>query len=297
MSNSTNNSSQNAPKGALKGSDYNTSCQPTWCPGCGDFGIWTAIKNALAELKIPSHNAAIVYGIGCSGNMANTIKCYGFHSLHGRTLPVAVGIKLANHKLKVLAVAGDGDAYGEGLNHLVHTARYNSDITYIICNNHSFSLTTGQSSPTSDLGYISKTTPWGEIKQPLNPLALSISVGATFVARGAAFEIQHLTNLIKQGIKHQGFAHIDVLQQCVTFNKLNTIEWYKKRIYKLEERGHRINNKKLAWAKAQEADKLPIGVFYQSQKPVYRNGFEQLKKELLIKKKIVLNKKLLKEFV
>lgn len=306
MSSPQNNSSQNAPKGArkinvlkgaLKANDFNTPYQPTWCPGCGNFGIWTAIKNALAELGLPPSQVVIVYGIGCSGNMANTIRCYGFHSLHGRTLPVAMGVKLANQQLKVICVAGDGDAYGEGGNHLIHTARYNADVTLIVCNNHLFSLTTGQVSPTADLGMISKTTPWGEIKQPLNPLALSLAVGATFVARGAAFEIPHLTNLIKQAFVHRGFAHLDVLQQCVTLNKVNTVEWYKQRIYKLEEEGYKIDNVKKALDKALEKDKLPLGVFYQIKKPTYEQGFAQLRREALLKKNIVFKKKnLLKEF-
>lgn len=279
----------------MKPINYNTSHQPTWCPGCGNFGIWAAIKNALAELKIPSHQVIIVYGIGCAGNMNNTIKCYAFHSLHGRILPVAVGAKLANHKLKVIGVAGDGDAYGEGTNHLIHTARYNADVVYIVCNNHSFSLTTGQASPTSDLGYISKTTLWGEVKEPLNPIALSLASGATFVARGVAFDTSHLTNLIKQGIKHQGFAHIDVLQQCVTLNKVNTIAWYKKRIYHLNN--YQANDKVKALARALEKDKLPLGVFYQIQKPTYKQGFEQLRQDVLVEKSIKFElDKLIKEF-
>jgi len=276
--------------------DYNTSYKPTWCPGCGDFGIWSAIKTALAELNIMPHDVVIVYGIGCSGNMANTIKCYGFHSLHGRTLPVAVGAKLANKNLTVIAVAGDGDQYGEGTNHLIHTARYNADINLIVCNNSTFSLTTGQASPTSDLGYVSKTTPWGEIKQPLNPVALTLAAGATFVARGAAFEPKSLTELIKAAILHKGFSHIDVLQQCVTFNKLNTVQWYKERIYELIGAGHKANDLAAAYKRAEEKDKLATGIFYKVDKPVYNTGFKQLEKGLLIDKEVKFTKKLLEEY-
>jgi len=277
--------------------DYSTSYIPTWCPGCGDFGILAAIKGALAELQIPPHNLVIVYGIGCSGNMNNNIRCYAFHSLHGRTLPVAVGVKLANKKLKVITVAGDGDFYGEGGNHFLHTARYNADILAIVCNNRLFSLTTGQASPTSEIGMISKTTPFGEIKQPLNPIALSLTAGATFVARGAAFEIPHLTNLIKQGLEHKGFAHLDVFQQCVTFNKAQTIEWYKKRIYKLEESVHDINNFESALKKSLEAEKLPIGVFYKTEKPSYEEGFAQLQNAPLVEQETkYAAKELIKEF-
>ena len=277
---------------------YTTSYLPTWCPGCGDFGILAAIKNALSELQISPHSIVIVYGIGCAGNMNNNIKCYAFHSLHGRTLPVAVGVKLANKDLKVITVAGDGDYYGEGGNHFLHTARYNADILSIVCNNRLFSLTTGQSSPTSEIGMISKTTPYGEIKQPLNPIALSLAAGATFVARGAAFEIPHLTDLIKQGLEHKGFAHIDVFQQCVTFNKTQTVEWYKEKIYKLEEAGHDTNNFKAALDKSLETEKLPIGVFYETEKPSYEDGFEQLQGKPLVEQKTNYAKEeLMKEFM
>lgn len=286
------------PQKKLTPQDYNTVYPPTWCPGCGNFGIWASIKNALAELSIQPHDVVIVFGIGCSGNMANTIKCYGFHSLHGRTLPVALGAKLANKKLTVIAVAGDGDNCGEGIGHFVHTARYNANMLLIVCNNHLFSLTTGQASPTSEIGMVSKTTPWGEIKQPLNPLALSISSGATFVARGAAYEIPHLTNLVKQGIQHQGFSHIDVLQQCTTFNKRETIQWYRERVYKLDEQKHDSSNFKSALERIHEHEKLPIGVFYQVQKLTYEQGFPQLAQQPLINRKINFKaNQLVKEFI
>lgn len=273
--------------------DYNTSYKPTWCPGCGDFGIWTAIKQALAELEIPSHKVVIVYGIGCAGNMANTIKCYAFHSLHGRALPVAVGAKLANKDLTVIAVAGDGDQYGEGGNHLLHTARYNADINLIVANNQSFSLTTGQASPTSDLGYVSKTTPWGEIKQPINPMALSLSAGSTFVARSLAFDPKHLVETIKSAISHKGFSHVDVLQQCVTFNKVNTIPWYKEHTYQLEA-GHDKQNFEQAMKKASEEEKMPVGILYQTDKPVYG---EQLRGDkVLVGGEVKFGEELLKEF-
>ncbi len=283
---------------------YNTNYNPTWCPGCGNFGIWTALKNALAELGIEPRNLVIVYDIGCIGNMASTIKCYGFHSLHGRALPVAVGVKLANPKLTVLAIAGDGGAYGEGTNHFIHSARYNSDVLFLVANNRSFSLTTGQASPTSDLGFVTKTTPFGEVKQPINPIALSLSSGASFVARGVAFEPKDLTEIIKQAIQHKGFSHIDILQQCVTLNKVNTIDWYKKRIYKL--RNNKTNNLKLAFDKALETEKIPVGVFYKKDKKTYgenlsRNSIESFRdfssEVCAVEQKIEFDKKsLLKEY-
>jgi len=260
---------------------------PTWCPGCGNFIIWQAVKMALAELNIPSHKLMLSYGIGCAGNMANNIKGYAFHSLHGRALPILVGAKLANHKLTAIAITGDGDAYGEGLNHLIHTARGNADITYIINNNCSYSLTTGQSSPTSEKGYITQTTPWGEVKKPINPISLVLSAGASFVARGFVGDIKHLTELIKKGISHKGFSHIDIFQNCVTFNKVNTVEYYKKKIYKLEEeKDYDAKDKLKALEKAEETEKLPIGIFYQENRPTYESTFPQLEKEALVEKKI-----------
>jgi len=274
-------------KGKLKPEDFNTTNQPTWCPGCGDFSIWQAIKVALAELEIEPHNSIVTYGVGCASNMNNNIKTYGFHSLHGRALPVAVGAKLANHKLTVLTISGDGDTYGEGANHLIHTARYNSDITCIVCNNHSYSLTTGQASPTSKKGYKTKTTPWGEVKQPINPLSLVISAGASFVARGFAGDLEHLKELIKAGIKHKGFSHIDVMQQCITFNKNQTLGYFRKKVYKLEEeKGYDFKNKLLALEKAEETTKIPLGIFYKKSRPTYESTFPQLEKEALVEKPV-----------
>jgi len=280
----------------LNPNSFNTSVMPTWCPGCGNFIIWQAVKMALTELNIPSHKLMLSYGIGCAGNMANNIKGYTFHSLHGRALPILVGAKLANHKLTAIAITGDGDAYGEGLNHLIHTARGNADITYIINNNRSYSLTTGQSSPTSEKGYITQTTPWGEVKKPINPISLVLSAGASFVARGFVGDIKHLTELIKKGISHKGFSHIDIFQNCVTFNKVNTVEYYKKKIYKLqeklwqdnleEEKDYNAKDKLKALEKAEETEKLPIGIFYQENRPTYESTFPQLEKEALVEKKI-----------
>jgi 2-oxoglutarate/2-oxoacid ferredoxin oxidoreductase subunit beta len=282
----------------VKSTEYNTSYKPTWCPGCGDFGIWSAIKNALSELDISPHNVVITYDIGCIGNMASSVKCYGFHSLHGRALPVAVGAKLANPKLTVLSIVGDGGMYGEGTNHLIHSARYNVDVNLIVANNHSFSLTTGQSSPTSQRGYVTKTTPWGEIKKPINPIALSLSSGSSFVARATAFDIKHMTELIKQSIQHNGFSHLDVLQQCVTFNKVNTVQWIKDRVYKLEEGGYKPNNIKKALDKSLEQDKLPIGIFYKEDKKSYSEELDFSANICAVEQSVKFDKKsLLNEYV
>jgi len=261
-------------------SDLNTSIFPTWCPGCGDFSIWSALKKAIQDLQIPTHKLAIVYGIGCSGNMASSIKCFGFHGLHGRGIPVAEGIKLSNHKLHVIVVAGDGDLLGEGLNHFISTARYNHDITVILHNNQVYGLTTGQSSPTALLNTKGKTTPLGVVAQPINPVSLALNIGASHVNRGFSGDIPELTNLIKNSINHSGFSLIDVLQPCVTFNKLNTYNWFRERLTKLDKipLNQEEAQKKAGW----ENDRIHTGTFIQEKKAgnvvkitIWRNGKTQ----------------------
>lgn len=261
---------------------FNTKILPTWCPGCGNFGIWQALKQAFLELGLEPQQLFLVYDIGCFGNGANFTKTYAFHALHGRTLPVALGAKIGNKDLTVIALAGDGGAYGEGAQHFLHTARYNVDITFLVANNQRFSLTAGQASPTTREGTITKTTPFGEIKKPINPLALSLEAGASFVARGFAGEPEHLKQIIKEAVVHKGFAHVDILQPCVSFNKENTLEWYRSVIYKLEEHRYATNNKERALEKAREFErqgKMPIGVLYQEKRETYEDSILQLKGE------------------
>jgi len=275
------------PKIQKKFTDYNTPHTPTWCPGCGNYGIWTALRMAVAELGWEPHEFLVVYGIGCSGNMANIIKSYGFHGLHGRALPVAIGAKLANQKLKVIALGGDGDGYGEGGNHFIHALRGNVDITYIVHDNQVYGLTKGQMAPTTEKGEITSSTPEGVIDQPINPPALAIAAGGTFVAQGFAGDTRQLTDLIKQGIEHPGFAHLNVLQPCVTFNHHNTFPWFLKRVYKLEEQKYQPNDKVLAFKKALEwGDKIPTGVFYKEIRNTYEQGVSELKKQALIKQNL-----------
>ncbi|HHD92689.1 MAG TPA: 2-oxoacid:ferredoxin oxidoreductase subunit beta [Candidatus Portnoybacteria bacterium] len=260
--------------------NYSTSHRPTWCPGCGNWITWLAIRNALAELNIPTHQIAVSFDIGCAGNMANNIKCYSFHSLHGRALPAAVGIKLANQSLTVLAVAGDGGAYGEGLNHLIHAARENINVTYLVTDNKVYSLTTGQSCPTTFQGMETKTTPWGEVKKPINPISLAIEAGATFVARGFVGELEQLKKLIKQAIQHQGFSLIDIIQPCVTFVPEFSMEFLKSKVFALPN-DFDNRDKKLAIQAAQGSEKWPIGLFYQESRPAYEKDFPQVKGNLI----------------
>lgn len=281
-------------------SDLDTVDKPTWCPGCGNFSILTALKKAIVELKLEPHNVLVVSGVGCSGHLPQWINTYGFHSLHGRALPVATGARLANKDLTVIAVAGDGDAYGIGMSHFINAIRRNVDINYIVHDNQVYGLTTGQASPTSPKGFVSKSTPFGSMENPVNPIALAIGSGASFVARGFAGDVAHLTKLFVEGIKHKGFALIDVLQPCVTFN--NTYEYFSKRVYKLEDiKTHNPTNRLKAYEKAHEwGEKIPIGVFYKEHKKTYEEEeLTMISKIPLIKQKIdnINISKLMDEFV
>jgi len=193
--------------------------QPTWCPGCGDFGVLKALKQAMPEVGRTPDETLLVTGIGCSGKLSSYFESYGFHSIHGRSLPVARAAKLANPGLEVIAAGGDGDGYGIGGNHFMHTARENHDMTYIVFNNEIFGLTKGQTSPTSPKGHESKTQPSGSAKEPLRPLSLSLNAGASYVARTAAVNPNQAKEIIKEAMEHDGFAHIDFLTQCPTWNK------------------------------------------------------------------------------
>src|SRR5215216_2430019 len=205
----------------------------TWCPGCGDFGILAALKQALAGLDVQPHQVMLVSGIGCGSKLPHYMVANGYNSLHGRALPIAQGIKLANHDLHVIAVTGDGDGYGIGQVHFVHAMRRNTDITHIVENNQVYGLTKGQYSPTSERGYISSFSPEGSIEFAINPIALALSAGATFIARASAADPKHMAAVLQAAITHKGYSLIDCLQPCVTYNKLNTYEWYRSRTYKL----------------------------------------------------------------
>lgn len=238
---------------------------PTWCPGCGNFAIMSVVKRALAQMQIPEEDIAVVYGIGCGGNGADFTRTYALHALHGRAVANAVGIKLANHQLKVLVLAGDGDVYGEGLNHLVAAARGNHDITVIVHNNQMYSLTTGQSSPTTRQGTHTKSTPQGVVETEINPLAISIAAGATFIGRAYAGLAKQMTEVVTMALQHPGFSIVDVLQPCPTFNKGMSYQWYQQRVYDLTQTQHDPTSKSAAMSLAWEEDKLPIGIIYQQE--------------------------------
>jgi len=263
-----------------KVSDFNTNRMPTWCPGCGDFGIWAAIKNALVQLNLGPSEAVFVFDIGCNSNMYDALKVTAFEGLHGRTLPVASAIRLSNPDLPVFTVAGDGGFYGEGGNHFLHAARRNHDMVSIVHDNQFYALTTGQYSPTSPKGWKTKVSPEGTLEQQLNPIAMAITAGVSFVARGFAGDIAHLTNLIVEAHKHKGYALIDVLQPCVTFNKVYTYQFYRQNIYKLEDIDYKSDNKVKAFEKAYEwastdgTGKIPIGIFYKEERDVMEEVYK-----------------------
>ncbi len=255
---------ESVPK-QFKITDYKGKVDPDWCPGCGDFGVLASLKAALAELNIPTHQVVTISGIGCSSNLPGYIDTYGMHTLHGRALAVATGVKMANHELHVIITGGDGDGFGIGGNHFMHTMRRNVDLTYIAMDNQIYGLTTGQVSPTSRLGMKTKSTPFGSVERPVNPILLALSAGATYVARGFSGEPKHLTELIKKGIQHAGFSFIDVFSPCVTYNHDNTYAWFRDRVKKLEsDSSYDATDLNAAMQRAQLwGDEIPIGMFYE----------------------------------
>lgn len=258
--------------------DFETGKFPTWCPGCGDFGIWTGVKQGLVKAGYDPHQVLVVFGIGCSGNMANFLHGYGFHGLHGRALPVAHGAKIANNKVKVVIIGGDGDGYGEGLSHFIHTIRGNAELTYIVHDNQVYGLTKGQTSPTSEKGYKSSSTPSGVIEEPINPLAMALSAGCTFVSQGFSGNANHLTDLIVKALAHPGFSLVNVLQPCVTFNHHNTFQWFYRRVYDLAKEGYKPDDLEAAMKRAREwGDRIPIGVLYEKRRDTYEEDLPQIK--------------------
>lgn len=247
--------------------DYLCKVKPTWCPGCGNFGIWNSMKSALANQNIAPHQVLIVSGIGCGSKLPDYTRANGFQTLHGRPLAVATGAHLANHEMKVVSIHGDGDGFSMGGNHFLHAIRRNVDLVDIYQDNRVYGLTKGQYSPTSSQGYISKTSPTGSLEQAFNPVAVALAAGASFVSRGFAGDIPHLTWLIEQALQHPGYSLVDVFQPCVSFNKINTYQWYQKRLYKLEaDPEFDQTDRVLAFARSQEwGEKIPIGIFYQNK--------------------------------
>lgn len=263
--------------------DLQTPYFPTWCPGCGNFTIWAAFKNACVKMGWDNTNSVIVAGIGCHGHLVNYTKMTAFEGLHGRALPVATGIKLVNHRLNVFVFTGDGDSLAEGGNHFMHACRRNHDLKIFLHDNAIYGLTTGQASPMTPLGFHSKSTPDGNVDNPVSPMTIAIAAGASFVARGFAGDIPQLTELFIKTVAHKGLALLDILQPCVTFNKEYSYDFYRQNTYYLGPE-HDATNRGEAFKRSIEwgEKKISLGVLYQSDQPSYESHIPQIAEKPLI---------------
>jgi 2-oxoglutarate ferredoxin oxidoreductase subunit beta len=260
---------------------------PTWCPSCGDFGVLRALQNAAAQLGLQPHEICLVSGIGCSGKINSYFNSYGLHTLHGRALPVAQGVKLANPQLTVIASGGDGDGYGIGAGHFMHAVRRNVDITYIVMDNQVYGLTKGQTSPTSPHGFTSPTTPGGSAEYPVRPLRVALANGVTWLGQGFSGDIKQLTALMVRAIKHRGFSLLNVMSPCVTYRpliadesgeKLGVFEWFRKHLHNLEAEGYEPSDRATAFERLVAHDDLVVGVIYEEDRPpydAYLNGYTE----------------------
>ncbi|MCU6707182.1 2-oxoacid:ferredoxin oxidoreductase subunit beta [Paenibacillus sp. J5C_2022] len=265
--------------------EFRNNVKPNWCPGCGDFSIQAAIQRAAANVGLEPEDVAVISGIGCSGRISGYIHAYGFHGIHGRALPIAQGVKLANRELTVIASGGDGDGFAIGMGHTVHAIRRNLNLTYIVMDNQIYGLTKGQTSPRSGEGFKTKSTPQGSIESTLSPLEIAMSAGATFVAQSFSSDLKGLTSLIEQGIQHDGFSLINVFSPCVTFNKINTYDWFKENIVKLEDfPEYDPANRMQAMNKIMETEGMLTGLIYQDKsRRSYENLIPGFKEQALAK--------------
>lgn len=270
----------------MKQEDFKTTETNTWCPGCPNFGILQSVKEALADLvnegKLNRKDATLVAGIGCHGKIFDYVNISGFNGLHGRVLPVCLGIKLGNPNLTVIGFGGDGDTFDEGISHFIHACRYNADVAMMVHTNQVFALTTGQATAMTEKGFVDGSTPLGQGEKPLNSVALALEAGATFVARGYALKVPLLKEIMKKAILHKGFAFVDILQPCIVYHKYS-LPYLSKNVYELDAT-HDVTNSNQALEKAKEWDysyekdiKVPIGIFYQKEKPTFESQWPQLK--------------------
>ncbi|MBQ5153527.1 2-oxoacid:ferredoxin oxidoreductase subunit beta [Macrococcoides caseolyticum] len=253
--------------------DFRNNVKPNWCPGCGDFSVQAAIQKACANIGLEPEQLALITGIGCSGRLSGYVNSYGVHSIHGRALPMAQGVKMANQELTVIASGGDGDGFAIGMGHTIHALRRNIDITYIVMDNQIYGLTKGQTSPSSAHGFVTKTTPEGSIEKHVSPLELALASGATFVAQSFSSDIKDLTSIIEAAVNHKGFSFVNVFSPCVTYNKVNTYDWFKENLTKLADiEGYDYTNKQLAMNTVHEQDGLVTGIVYQhTEAPTYES--------------------------
>ena len=263
--------------------DYQCDFENKWCPGCGNFNILEAMKDALVHLGLAPEKVLIVSGIGQAAKTPHFLKCNFFHGLHGRALPVATGAKIANHDLTILVNSGDGDAYGEGGNHFINAIRRNIDITLLVHNNKVYGLTKGQASPTSDVGFTTRMQWQGVISEPFNPLTAALALGAGFVARGFSGDVEGLSAIIQAAVSYRGFSLIDILQPCVSFNTVNTHAWYKKRVKNLADTGYAPDDPEKAMRVARQwGDEIPVGIMYQQEKISFTDRIPRLAYKTLI---------------
>ncbi|HGH5544209.1 TPA: 2-oxoacid:ferredoxin oxidoreductase subunit beta [Staphylococcus pseudintermedius] len=258
--------------------DFRNNVKPNWCPGCGDFSVQAAIQKAAANVGLEPDEVALITGIGCSGRLSGYVNSYGVHSIHGRALPLAQGVKMANRDLTVIASGGDGDGYAIGMGHTIHALRRNMNITYIVMDNQIYGLTKGQTSPSSAPGFVTKTTPKGNIEQNVAPLELALSSGATFVAQGFSSDIKALTKIIEDAINHDGFSFVNVFSPCVTYNKINTYDWFKENLTAIDDiEDYDVSNKQAALQTVIEHDSLVKGIVYQdTTTPSYESQIDGL---------------------
>jgi 2-oxoglutarate ferredoxin oxidoreductase subunit beta len=282
--------------------DFRNNVKPNWCPGCGDFSVQAAIQRACANVGLEPEQVALVTGIGCSGRISGYVNAYGFHGIHGRSLPIAQGVKLANRELAVIASGGDGDGFAIGMGHTIHAIRRNIDITYIVMDNQIYGLTKGQTSPRSASGFKTKSTPTGSIETTLSPMEMALAAGATFIAQSFSTDLKQLTEVIEAGMNHKGFSLINVFSPCVTFNKINTYEWFKEHVIPTSTfPEYDPSNKMMAMQKLMETEGMLTGIIYQNkEKTSYESQLQGFKETGLAKQSLALTQadfdKLLAEF-
>ncbi|KKI57229.1 2-oxoglutarate oxidoreductase, beta subunit [Staphylococcus pasteuri] len=283
--------------------DFRNNVKPNWCPGCGDFSVQAAIQKAAANVGLEPEEVALITGIGCSGRLSGYINAYGVHAIHGRALPLAQGVKMANRDLTVIASGGDGDGYAIGMGHTIHALRRNMNMTYIVMDNQIYGLTKGQTSPSSAVGFVTKSTPKGNIEKNVAPLELALSSGATFVAQSFSSDIKGLTKLIEDAINHDGFSFVNVFSPCVTYNKINTYDWFKENLTSIDDiENYDTTDKQLAIQTVLEHESMLKGIVYQdTETPSYESQIEEMEGTPLAKKDIHISEdkfnELTKQFV
>ena len=279
--------------------DFRNNVKPNWCPGCGDFSVQAAIQKAAANVGLEPEEVAIITGIGCSGRLSGYINAYGVHGIHGRSLPLAQGVKMANKDLTVIASGGDGDGYAIGMGHTIHALRRNMNMTYIVMDNQIYGLTKGQTSPSSAPGFITKSTPKGNIEQNVAPLEIAISSGATFVAQGFSSDIKGLTKMIEDAVNHDGFSFVNVFSPCVTYNKVNTYDWFKENLTSIDDiEDYDVTDKQKAMQNVLSYESLLKGIVYQDTKtPSYESQIAELDDTPLAKKDIKIDENQFNELI